>query len=51
MSKKTEKDEYSLKVSKGIGILYKATQILNKFQLKQLYFAFVHSYLSYGNIA
>ena len=41
----------SSKVSKSIGILYKATPILNKLQLKQLYFAFVHSYLNYGNIA
>ena len=41
----------SSKISKSIGILYKATPILNKSLLKQLYFAFVHSYLSYGNIA
>ena len=41
----------SSKVSKSIGILYKASPILNKFQLKQLYSAFVHSYLNYGNIA
>ena len=39
----------SSKVSKSIGIFYKATPILNKFQLKQLYFAFVHNYLNYGN--
>ena len=39
------------KISKSIGILYKATPFLNKTLLKQLYSAFVHSYLSYGNIA
>ena len=41
----------SSKVSKNIGILYKATPFLNKSQLKQLYYAFIHSYLNYGNMA
>ena len=39
------------KVSKSIGILYKSRHVLNKQLLKQLYFAFIHSYLNYGNIA
>ena len=43
--------DISSKVSKSIGLLYKATPILNKTLLKQLYYAFVHSYLSYANIA
>ena len=38
-------------ISKSIGILYKASTILNKLQLKQLYHSFIHSYLSYANIA
>ena len=39
------------KVSKSIGILYKARHYLSKFLLKQLYSAFIHSYLNYANIA
>ena len=39
------------KISKSIGILYKASPFLNKYLLKQLYTAFVHSYLNYGNLA
>ena len=38
-------------VSKDIKILYKAKNIVSKDGLKTLYFSFVHSYLSYGNIA
>ena len=38
------------KVSKNLGILYKAKQYLNMSSLKQLYFAFINSYLNYGNI-
>ena len=41
----------STKISKSIGILYKASPFLNKSLLKQLYYSFVHSHLSYGNIA
>ena len=40
-----------MKVSKSIGILYKSRNTLNKHLLKQLYFSFIHSYLTYGNIA
>ena len=39
------------KISKNLGILYKARSLLNKECMKQLYFSFVHSYLNYGNIA
>jgi len=39
------------KVSKSIGILYKSRNFLPKHLLKQLYFSFIHSHLSYGNIA
>ena len=38
------------KVAKNIGMLYKAKFILNKKCLRDLYFAFIHSYLSYANI-
>jgi hypothetical protein len=39
------------KVSKSIGILYKARIFLNKRNLNQLYFSFIHSYINYANIA
>ena len=39
------------KISKNIGILYKARLLLNKPCIKQLYFSYIHSYLNYGNIA
>ena len=38
------------KISKSIGILYKAKQVLEIESLKKLYFAFIHSYLNYCNI-
>ena len=39
------------KISKNIGILYKARLVLNEKSTKQLYFSFINSYLNYGNIA
>ena len=39
------------KISKSIGIIYKARETLSKKLLKQLYFAFINSHLNYGNIA
>ena len=39
------------KISKNIGMLYKAKFLLNEKCLKHIYFAFIHSYLHYGNIA
>ena len=39
------------KISKNLGILYKAKYMLNTTSLKQLYFSFIHSYLTYANIA
>ena len=38
------------KISKNLGLLYKAKRVLNMNALKSLYFSFVHSYLNYGNI-
>ena len=39
------------KVSKSIGVLYKASKLLNFRCLKNIYFALIHSYINYGNIA
>ena len=39
------------KVSKIIGIMYKSRNILCRRLMKQLYFSFIYSYLSYANIA
>ena len=39
------------KISKNLGILYKARYLLNSQCTKQLYFSFIHTYLNYGNIA
>ena len=39
------------KISKSIGTPYRARPIIPRKQLNQLYFSFVHSYLSYANIA
>jgi len=39
------------KVSKNIGILYKAKEFLNQSCLKYIYFSFIHCYLNYANIA
>ena len=39
-----------MKIAKNIGMLYKAKFILNKKCLRDIYFAFIHSYLSYANI-
>ena len=38
------------KISKNNGILYKSRYFLNEKCSKMLYFAFIHSYLNYGNI-
>ena len=39
------------KVSKNIGLLYKARFLLDEKCSKQLYFSFIYSYLNYANIA
>ena len=41
----------SAKISKSIGIFYRAKLIISRKQLNQLYFLFVRSYLNYANIA
>ena len=39
------------KISKNIGVLFKASKLLNMRCLKNIYFALIHSYISYANIA
>ena len=39
------------KISKNIGLLYKAKFLLNQKCLKSIYFSFIHSYINYANIA
>ena len=38
-------------ISKNVGILYKASKLLNFNCLKNIYFALIHSYVNYANIA
>ena len=38
------------KISKNVGILYKAKYTINQHGLKSLCYSFIHSYLNYGNI-
>ena len=38
------------KVSKNIGILYKAKEIINTKGLRNLYYLFIHTFLNYGNL-
>ena len=39
------------KFSKNLGKLYKARITLNQKSTKQLYFSFIHSYLTYGSMS
>ena len=39
------------KTAKNIGLLYRAKYLLNESSLKCIYFAYIHSYLNYANIA
>ena len=39
------------KISKNLGLLYRAKRALDSDALKRLYFSFFHSYLNYGNIS
>ena len=38
------------KLPKNLGLLDKAKQFLNAQAMKSLYFSFIHSYLTYGNV-
>ena len=44
-------NKISTNISKSIVICYRATLIIRRKELNQLYFLFVHSYLNYANIA
>ena len=49
----TWKDHIDLlenKISKNVGVLYKASKLLNTKCLKNIYFALIHSYINYANI-
>ena len=39
------------KISRSIGILFKASRSLNSKSLRSIYFALVHPYINYANIA
>ena len=39
------------KITKNLGLLYRAKQLLNEESLKIIYFSYIHSYLNYDNIA
>ena len=38
------------KISKSVGILFKASRFLNSKSLRSIYFALVHPYINYANI-
>ena len=39
------------KVSKNVGVLYKASKLINSKCLRSIYLSFIHSYINYVNIA
>ena len=39
------------KISKNIGVLYRASHLLDSKNLLNIYFSFIHIYISYANIA
>ena len=39
------------KGSKNVGVLYKASKLINSKCLRSIYFSFIHSYMNYANIA
>ena len=38
-------------ISKNVGVLYKASKLINTKCLRRIYFSFTHSYINYANIA
>ena len=38
------------KGSKNVGVLYKASKLINSKCLRSIYFSFIHSYINYANI-
>ena len=41
----------SNKIAKNIGLIYRAKQLLYTSSLKSIYFSYIHTYVSYANIA
>ena len=39
------------KVSKNVGVLYKASKLIHSKCLRSIYFSFINSYINYANIA
>ena len=50
MSWKNHINHIENKISKSIGLLYRAKSYLNKNSLLALYYLYIHTYLNYGNI-
>ena len=48
---KTHVELVENKISKSVGILFKASRSLNSKSLRSIYFALVHPYINYANIA
>ena len=48
---KTHVELVENKISKNVGILFKASRSLNSKSLRSIYFALVHPYINYANIA
>ena len=48
---KTHVELVENKISKSIRILFKASRSLNSKSLRSIYFALVHPYINYANIA
>ena len=48
---KNHTEVVEIKISKNIGVLYKASHLLDFKNLLKIYFCFIHIYISYANIA
>ena len=51
LSWKTHTKYIENKISKDIGILFKARPFLNKKSLLSLYYSYIHSYINYGSVS
>ena len=51
LTQKTHVELVKNKISKSIGILFKASRSLNSKSLGSIYFALAHPYINYANIA
>ena len=48
---KTHVELVENKISRSVGILFKASRSLNFKSLRRIYFTFIHQYINYANIA